>query len=164
MPRKPSLKQKEFVKEYLRNGEHGTKAALKVYNTKDPASASVIAVHTLQSEAVQTYMQSILSRVGLTDEQSALHLQKIIEAGLTKRAIKKATPSDSLRGLEMRFKLADQFPSQRVQIDKREVKMQLSGKSTEELMNKLQDVNKEIERFKRMVKKSEKTVNIVSSN
>jgi phage terminase small subunit len=164
MPRKPSLKQKEFVKEYIRNGEHGTKAALKVYNTKNPASASVIAVHTLKSEAVKTYIQSIFDRVGLTDETLAFQLRKIIDAGTSKQAIRKAKPADSLRAIEMGWRLRDAFPSQRVQIDKREVRMKLDGKTQEELMDKLQDVNKEIERFKRMVNKSEKTVNVVSPN
>ena len=44
---KPTLKQKRFAAEYVKNKGNGTQAALVAYDAKDEKSASVIAVENL---------------------------------------------------------------------------------------------------------------------
>ena len=51
MSKKLTFKQKAFVKEYLRTG-HGTKSALKAYDTDDYNTADSIAVENLQKPTI----------------------------------------------------------------------------------------------------------------
>jgi phage terminase small subunit len=52
MSRGLTKKQKIFVKEYVKTG-HGTKSALKAYDTKDYSTADSIAVENLQKAAIR---------------------------------------------------------------------------------------------------------------
>ena len=58
-----TIKQFNFINEYINNGGNGTKAAMKAYGV-DYANATVIASENLQDGAVQAYLQAHLHRLG----------------------------------------------------------------------------------------------------
>lgn len=53
---KPTLKQRKFVREYLKTG-NGTRAALKAYDTDDPNVANQIAMGNLLKPTVQQLLE-----------------------------------------------------------------------------------------------------------
>ncbi len=55
--RKPTKKQKGFVKDYLETG-NGVRAALKNYDTTDYGTANSIAVENLQKPIIQTLLDT----------------------------------------------------------------------------------------------------------
>lgn len=69
MSRKPTLKQKAFVEEYVRNGGNGTQAALKTYNTDDYKTASAISVENLEKPLIIEELVKTARRLGVTEEK-----------------------------------------------------------------------------------------------
>lgn len=61
MARQLTHKQKIFVREYTTNGEHGTNAALKAYNT-DEVTARAIASENLTKPSIHNEIAKILKR------------------------------------------------------------------------------------------------------
>lgn len=60
---KLTIKQSKFLKEYLKDG-NGTRAAMAVYDTKDPNSASTIATENLRKLAYP--MRLLMEAKGIT--------------------------------------------------------------------------------------------------
>lgn len=69
MSRKPTLKQKAFVKEYVKNGGNGTQAALKVYDTDDYKTAQNISSENLSKPIVMEELIKTARRLGVTEEK-----------------------------------------------------------------------------------------------
>lgn len=69
MSRKPTLKQKAFVKEYVKNGGNGTQAALKTYGTDDYKTAQNIASENLSKPIVMEELIKTARRLGVTEEK-----------------------------------------------------------------------------------------------
>lgn len=69
MSRKPTLKQKAFVKEYVKNGGNGTQAALKTYDTDDYATARAIASENLTKPNIMEELLRTAERLGATKEK-----------------------------------------------------------------------------------------------
>ena len=53
MSKRLSLKQQQFIAEFLANGGNGVQAALAVYDTDDYNSANQIAIENLQKPTIQ---------------------------------------------------------------------------------------------------------------
>lgn len=102
-----TLKQREFVKEYIKSSGNGTQAALASYDTDDPNTAHSIASENLRKPTIKRAIELALERVGLTDDYVSELLREATISGLGK----KASNSDALRGLEMMLKLKGAFPS-----------------------------------------------------
>jgi hypothetical protein len=56
------MKQRLFVKEYVKNKGNGTVSALKVYDTTKPEIANAIAVENLQKPSVKEELDRILTK------------------------------------------------------------------------------------------------------
>lgn len=69
MSRKPTLKQKAFAEEYIRNGGNGTQAAMKVYDTEDNATARSIASENLTKPNIMDELLRTAERLGVTREK-----------------------------------------------------------------------------------------------
>ena len=73
-PRRLTLKQKEFAREYAKT-KNGTKSALKVYDTKDPKTAQAISSENLSKpliiEETRKLMLRAYKKAGLTEEHIA---------------------------------------------------------------------------------------------
>ena len=93
-------------------------------------------------------MDEVLSESGLDDTTLANELHEIIKAGIARTSLEKATPSDGLRGIEMALRLKDRFPAERKKVENLEVKVQLGKKSTEELIQLLDNQLKEANKWK----------------
>jgi len=156
MARRITEKQKNFSHAFIKTG-NAQKAVLQTYQTQKKNSASVIAHELMENPIVLNYIDKILDRAGVSDDYLANKLHEIIDNSMSRQALRKISPADGLRGIEMAYRLKDRFPATRTQIDKREVTMKLQGKTPEELLAKLQDVSKEIQSFSSMVKTREKT-------
>ena len=81
-PRKPTLKQKAYVDAYI-NPEsptysNGTQSALQAYNTVDSNIAGSMAIETLQSPTVQTYIEQINAQNNNSIEERSKVLSGIV--------------------------------------------------------------------------------------
>lgn len=101
MTRQLSLKQKEFIQEYLKT-KNGTLAALKVYKVKNKAVARVIASQNFTKLNINQEIEKHLQSQGYHPRDSVRRLVKTAEAG----AGVKATASDSTRADELLLKLS----------------------------------------------------------
>ena len=151
----PTAKQKAFVKEYIKS-RNITKSAQKVYNVKNYKNASRLGTATLKSPNVISYIQTALKEAGITDRKLSVTLKKIIDQGANEN-IDKATPSDSLRGIEMAFKLLDRFPAERKQIEKRELRLKLEARDPKELQAMLDNLISEAGKYKKLTAKEVST-------
>ena len=77
--RKPTTKQKKFVKEYINNGQNATRAAMKAYEVTDPALASAYATSAKNSPAVRNMIEEALAKQDLSVDTIA----ETIKEGLT---------------------------------------------------------------------------------
>jgi len=81
-PRKPTLKQKAFVEAYI-NPEsptysNGTQSALQAYNTVDSNIAGSMAIETLQSPTVQTYIEQLNAESGNSIKERSIVLAQVV--------------------------------------------------------------------------------------
>jgi phage terminase small subunit len=164
MSRRLSPKQKNFSHAFIKTG-NATKAVLQTYQTQKRDSASSMGARLMQNPRVLTYIESILDNAGVNDDYLANKLHEIIDNSLSRKALKKITPADGLRGIEMAYRLKDRFPATRTQIDKREVSLKLQGKSPEELLGTLKQIQQDIKTFTQMVNtKSENAQELISNS
>lgn len=70
MTEKLTEKEQNFVKELANNGGNGTQAALKAYDTNDPASAASIASRKAKKPAVQSALEKELESQNITIERA----------------------------------------------------------------------------------------------
>ena len=144
MPKTGTLKQKKFIKHYLKSGNKKESAIVAGYS---PKTAHVTGSQLLKNPNIKEKIDIVLDKAGLTDEQLATNLQEAIQKGLTSD---KATVSDALRGIEQAFRLKDKFPSTRLDINKKTLTMSLEGKSIEELEDKYNQLLQEAKELKQL--------------
>ena len=82
-PGKPTLKQKDFADAYMDKDNpdtygNGTQSALKAYNTESSNAANQIAMETLQSPTVQTYIEQINAAQGNSIEERSIVLAQVV--------------------------------------------------------------------------------------
>ena len=133
----PTLKQKRFAHEYVKNGGNATKAALEAYDGVDYSSAKSMAMQNLQKPVVQEEINIILKKVHMTPEYALERLDKVINSGLGV----KARNSDSLKGIEMLFKLHNAFPNKRTEHVSKSVRLHLSSQSFVDAQAELQKLH-----------------------
>ena len=148
----PTLKQKAFIKEYLRT-KNITQSAKSVYNAKNDANAASIGNKTLQSPNVQNYLKQLLDDSGLSDTNLSMFIKKIITAGTSKKSLLKATPDHSLKGIDMLWKIGGKYPKETKRIESYSVNVDLKGKQETELKELLDKTMQEIQDFKKVMSK-----------
>jgi len=81
MVKRLSLKQRNFVHEYVANGGNATKAALQAYDTNSPTTAQVIGSQNLSKLMVSEYIEQLLAnRDGLRLEDALNALSEVVNA------------------------------------------------------------------------------------
>lgn len=138
---KLTLKQRQFVKNYVENGGNAVQAALAVYNTKSYNTANQIALANLQSPTLQNEIERLLAIEGLTLSEISNKLRYSIDSGLGKHA----KNADSLKGIEMALKLMNAFPSTKLVEDKTSLVEAYEYMSEEELIEELKRSEKTTE-------------------
>lgn len=104
--RKPTEKEKKFIKAYVKNGGNGAKAALDAYETKDPRRAATIATKNLQKPKIRDMLKEELNRQGITLERALQPISKALVA--TKKDIDGSVVDDldtQLKGSDRALKL-----------------------------------------------------------
>jgi len=99
-----TIKRKKYVKEYAETG-NGTQSAMNSFNFKDKRTASNYSVELLKKPLVKKSIEAILNKSGLDLESISSPLQSIIHA-----PVKDVKPSDTLRALDMAYKLHNAYP------------------------------------------------------
>lgn len=61
-----TLKQRRFVKQYIKNKGNGTKAALEVYDTKNAHVAQSIATENLSKPVIKETIEDAMKKEGIT--------------------------------------------------------------------------------------------------
>lgn len=131
-----TFKQKTFIKRYIENAGNGTRAALEVYDTNDPNVAAVISSENLRKPNIQQAIHQALEAEGLTPRSSIKYLKEAMLSGLGQ----KATNSDTLRGLDMLYKLQGAYNQPVIE---ETYKMKLEKMSNKELEIEVERVRKE---------------------
>ena len=113
-----TLKQRMFVKEYVKNKGNGTKAALKVYDTKDYETGAAIAVENLNKPLIKTLMQEALESVGLTKDKIAKGIEDITKANqpiiFEGEVVSEYPAHDTrLKAFRLSAELIDAFPAKK---------------------------------------------------
>lgn len=157
---KPTLKQKRFVKYYLETGNK-TEATRRAYNVKEQ-NATVLSQAVIKAPAVQNLIRVALQKEGLEDDYVAQSLHKLTEAGLREESLVKAKPDDALRALKEINKLRDSYPVERKRIEQAVIKMDLKDKTTDELVDMLEQTRNELLTFQRMVSGTRKADSFVN--
>ena len=141
---KLTLKQRKFVKEYIRTGNGSQAVKLAGYNVKSDLSANATASDNLSKPIIQRSIAKVLDQAGLTDDRLADDLDYIIDRA---KDSDKITVADALRGLDMSFKLKDKYPAERKQIETKNLTMTLKGTSLQELSEQLQELLEQSKHF-----------------
>lgn len=101
--RRPTTKQKKFVKEYVKNDGNGTKAAMAVYDTTDYATAAAISSENLNKPQVKDAIEAALIKHEITMDAAikpiadALKADKVSISGQGDQAFAEVTPDHSVR-------------------------------------------------------------------
>jgi phage terminase small subunit len=144
----PTLKQKKFIKSYLETG-NATQAVIDAgYNSETREKARSTASSIKNASIVKKTIEKVLDEEGLSDEKLAGTLHSIIDKGAKSDRI---TASDSLRGIEMSYRLKDRFPAERKQIETKNFSMTLKGSTAQELTQQLQELLDESKKFANMM-------------
>lgn len=99
--RKVTEKEQKFVKEYVKNGGNGSKAALKAYKTDKPKQAATIAARNLQKPKIRDLLNEELKRQGITLERALQPIGKALVA------TKKDTDGSVVEDLDTQLKGSD---------------------------------------------------------
>ena len=102
--KKPTFKQKGFVKELVANGGNATKAAEKVYNVTTVGSAQSIGAENLTKPTVLQERDRILKEGNVTLERIATAHGELLKSD---------NENAKGRAVDMGYKLLDAYPSQR---------------------------------------------------
>lgn len=120
-PSKPSFKQKQFAKEYIKNKFNAQKAALQVYDVK-PNLAKQLGHNTLKNPMVQNEIQKGLAKAGLTPEYINESMYEAIEIN------KQGKPSQAVLAqlLTQAQKIYQYIPKDRKEVIREERRVLLS--------------------------------------
>ena len=140
---KPTFKQAQFAREYVKKAGKGVDAAIAVYDTTSRTVAKSISHDNLQKPVVQQEIKKILTQAGLTTDHVADFLKKAIESGLGE----KATNSDSLRGIDMVLKLYNAYPANKTLKLSYSKQEQVMSKDFQKLQDDLQQLNEATQRL-----------------
>lgn len=144
--RKPTLKQRQMVKEYMSNGGKKTAAIAKV--TGLPMDKAGHRLDLMNNPVVENYMTKVLDKAGLTDEKMAVGLRKLFKRSASKASLKHSRPEHLLKTVRLSMELKDRFPADRKQVDVRGINVNLTGKNSQELSQSLDDVMDELQALK----------------
>ena len=134
--RKLTPKQKRFAKLVPISKSQEQAAILAGYS---PKSARVIAHQNMRKADVVAAIEKELDKAGLDDEAISNKLKYIIDRGVD-NASNSASPSDSLRGLDMVLKLKDRYPAAKEVKTSFNLSLELREKTVQELQGILEDL------------------------
>lgn len=103
-----TVKQKKFVKAYVKNDGNGTKAALETYNTVDERTASAISSENLSKPNIRNAVEQSFIKHQITIDDAIAPIAKAMKAKRTYYAegVKIETDDDDL---EMQLKGSDRY-------------------------------------------------------
>jgi phage terminase small subunit len=130
---KLTVKQYKFVKGVV-SGKNGSQAVKEAgYKAKDALNRAVVASENIKKPYIQEAIREELDKQGLSISESVDRLGRTIDAGIGI----KATNKDSIKGLEMVFKLQGLLDTKKV-TENKTLKLSLSVKNADELKEALQ--------------------------
>lgn len=134
-------KEKLFVQKYLASGNI-SQSAMLAYDCKNIKTAYSVGKEVLEKPRIANYLSRLFNNFGLTEEKLTSDLVEIIEAGKINKD--KATVKDTLRAIEMIFKLKGSFPTikerrERI-VEKQTLRAELRNVPVEELRRRIEDL------------------------
>lgn len=138
------MKMKRFVREYVKGTPKADAVILAGYNVKDRANAHVLSTELLKKPIIEAEIEKVLDRAGLDKQALAYKLNTAIDAGLDRPQT--ATVSDSLRGIEIGFKLLGHLNSAPAN-DSRSVTVNYNNLSLGELKREMDKLREEEVKF-----------------
>jgi len=95
MAKRLTEKQTKFTDEFIKNGQNGTQAVLKAYDTDDEQSAASLAYKNLNNPKIAEAIKNALSKKGITTEKIAEIISDGLEATKSVTDQKAGTINDS---------------------------------------------------------------------
>lgn len=129
---KLTLKQRQFVKEYVSNKGNGTRAALAVYDTDSPVVAQNLASENLLKPLIAEGIEAELEKAGLTDSKISENLSSI--ANLSPE--KPVSATEIIRANELALKIKGRLNKTTTKVSY-SVTERLTGSNFNELKAKL---------------------------
>lgn len=137
MRKRPTLKQRLFVQEYVKNGGNGVQAAAKTSNGKNYNTLKTYAKKSLRSPIVQEEIEKLLNEAGLSRRSTIRKLSLAADRGLQEG---KATVSDALRAIDMSLRLHNLYPERVTKRLSYSVQKHLSNADYKDNKNLLKDL------------------------
>ena len=146
--RKINPNERRFVQNFLESGKI-QQSVLRAYDLDKSKKqyAANYGQQILKRPQVKSYLALMMDKMGLSDEFMSDRLKRVIKAGTNNQALKRASPADALRGLELAHRLKDDFPVKRTETTTKQYKMELSKKSSAELVDLLKDKKRELDKW-----------------
>lgn len=146
MPRtKPgeiTMKQRKFVSEFIKTA-NASHAALYAYNTTKKNAAAISQV-LKNNPKVKNAIEVAFRKLNLDEDYAVESLKAVIDAG--KQNSGDAKPADTLRGLEMFFRMKGYLGNDRHTIDN-EDEQNAQKMTTEQLVKAVKELDKKQERI-----------------
>ena len=98
-----------FCQEYIKNGNNGTKAYMKVYPDSSEESAMVGASRLLRNAKVQEYLQSLQKKVEKKSIMSAEERMEFLTKVVTGNVEDKLYMGDKLKALDILNKMSGEY-------------------------------------------------------
>lgn len=153
MPRRRNneltLKEKSFVKEYVKNGGNGTQAALTAFNTKKK-NAQGTAWKVLQRPHITEAIEEVLNRKGLTLDDLSRYAKQVITKGISEGNPSFAAASNMI---QFGYKLHNVIPANKSVVAKLTIKQDLQAKTPEELTKMLEKIQAQTTQLLEDIKK-----------
>jgi|SRR3990167_981415 len=147
----PSIKQKNFVKAYLKTGRKDL-AVLESHTYQNKKYASTYGQRVFKQKGTQEYLQKCLESSKLTEERIAEGLDNLLLKSKPSKRV--SDPRLHLLALKEVAKLRDLYPAEKRQIEQKTARLNidLKGKNENELMEELSKIGNQINDFKRLLK------------
>ncbi len=99
-----NIRERKFIREYVKNGNNGKLAIQKSYPNIKPANQHSYASHLLSKEKIRNKLQEALEKAGLTDD----YIADTIKRNIPQEAIGKGANATTInKSLELLIKLKD---------------------------------------------------------
>lgn len=126
-PQKLTVKQKLFIKEYVKTNGNATEASMRVYDVKDRRIGAVIGNQNMDKPAIRSKIEEALQIANYEPHVTISNLMGVEEKSKEARP----TVADGLKASELLLKLSGAFTNQSKSIN---LNMNLDSIETSELL------------------------------
>lgn len=151
-----TYKQKRFAENYVASKGNATQAVKLVYDPTTDKTVSSIVHDNLRKPHIQEYIQKLLKGSGMDDQTITDSMKTILQAGISKKSLRKASAKDATRILDMALRIRDLYPSKKIEQRSATLTLtkDLNAMTGEQLQVYLENLTTEMKNFNEIVQQS----------